>query len=215
VKLAVFDLDGTLVDSRRDLAEAANELLAACGGTPLPEEAVGRMVGDGAAALVARVFAAGRCAAPSDALVRFLEIYNGRLLRFTRPYPGIADALEAIGSRAAMAILTNKPLAATLHILRGLDLARNFPPGAVLGGDGPLPRKPDPAGLFALMAGAGVLASETTLIGDSGVDLRTAKAAGVRVCVARYGFGFDGFPIGELRPGDLVVDRPSDLPEQL
>jgi phosphoglycolate phosphatase len=84
----------------------------------------------------------------------------------------------------------------------------------VLGGDGPVPRKPDPAGLLALMADAGVAASQTTLVGDSLVDWRTAQAAGVRACVARYGFGFEGFPVGTLRSDDLVVDHPSELPQQ-
>jgi phosphoglycolate phosphatase len=215
VRLAVFDLDGTLVDSRRDLAEAANELLTACGGTALAEEAVGRLVGDGAAVLVARVFAAGQCDPPPDALERFLDIYDGRLLRFTRPYPGIVDALVDIGSRATLAVLTNKPIVATRHILEGLGLARFFPPPYVRGGDGPLPRKPDPAGLRALMADAGVPVSETTLVGDSLVDWRTAHAAGARACLVRYGFGFEGFPLERLRSDDVVVDRVSELPARL
>ena len=215
MKLAVFDLDGTLVDSRRDLAEAANDLLTACGGTPLAEEAVGRLVGDGAAVLVARVFAAARCDAPPDALVRFLDLYNGRLLRFTRPYPGIVEALEAIGSRATLAVLTNKPASATRHILEGLDLARFFPSQYVRGGDGPLPRKPDPAGLRALMAETGIPARETTLVGDSLVDWRTALAAGTRACLARYGFGFEGFPLDQLRPDDVIVDDAAELPVRL
>lgn len=215
MRLAVFDLDGTLVDSRRDLAEAVNGLLMACGGAPLAEEAVGRLVGDGAAVLVARVFAAARCDAPPDALARFLDIYNARPLRFTRPYPGIEAALEAIGSRATLAVLTNKPIVATRQILEGLDLARFFEPAYVRGGDGPLPRKPDPAGLRALMADAGVPSSETTLVGDSLVDWRTAHAAGTRACLARYGFGFEGFPLQHLRPGDLIVDHAAELPARL
>jgi phosphoglycolate phosphatase len=215
VSLIVFDLDGTLVDSRRDLAEAANQLLVECGGSPLAEEAVGRLVGDGAAALVARAFAAGGRPAPPGALRRFLDLYDARLLRFTRPYPGVEGALAALARRATLAVLTNKPLGATKQILEGLDLARFFDPRHVRGGDGPLPRKPDPAGLLRIVSDAGARESETTLVGDSPVDWRTATAAGARVCLVRYGFGFEGFSPGELGPDDLVVDHASELSTRL
>src|ERR1700704_5168461 len=88
-RLFVFDLDGTLVDSRRDLADSANLLLASAGAPPLSEEAIGHMVGDGAVTLVARVFAVAGVTAPADALARFLAIYDTRLLEHTRPYPGM------------------------------------------------------------------------------------------------------------------------------
>ena len=144
-QLFVFDLDGTLVDSRRDIADAANALLVSCGAAPLPEERIGRMVGEGAATLVARAFKASGVERPADALERFLAIYDERLLNHTRPYPGMAECSRRSAARAALAVLTNKPMASTRRILDGLDLARHFPPDAVLGGDGPFPRKPDPA----------------------------------------------------------------------
>jgi phosphoglycolate phosphatase len=209
-RLIVFDLDGTLVDSRRDLAESANELLEQYGTAPLAEEAIGRMVGDGAATLVARVFAATDMPLPPEALSRFLELYNSRLLRFTKPYAGIPELLAELGARTTLAVLTNKPLAATRVILNGLDLASPF--GArVLGGDGPFPRKPSPEGLEHLMAEAGVGSATTLLVGDSVIDWRTAHAAGAASCVARYGFGFDGFPTGVLTEGDRQIDHPADL----
>ena len=95
-RLIVFDLDGTLVDSRRDLADAANALIIERGGTPLPEEAIGRMVGDGAAMLVRRALSAAGLAPGDTSLPRFLELYDTRLLRTTRAYPGIPEALQAI-----------------------------------------------------------------------------------------------------------------------
>ena len=98
-RLIVFDLDGTLVDSRRDIAESANALLEACGGDHLPEETIGRMVGDGAGTLIARAFAAAGLERPADALDRFLAIYDTRLLTHTRPYPQIAGS--ARGARRA------------------------------------------------------------------------------------------------------------------
>jgi phosphoglycolate phosphatase len=209
--LVVFDLDGTLVDSRRDLAESANALLGERGCPPLTEEAIGRMVGDGAAALVARVFDAVGQRTPDDGLTRFLEIYNSRLLMFTKPYPGVAHALEVLGATAQLAVLTNKPLHATREILEGLDLARHFPASRVLGGDGPFPRKPDPSGLRHLMRDATVTPRETTMVGDSAIDWRTARAAGTRVCLVRYGFGFEGVSVDELGADDRVVDHADSL----
>jgi phosphoglycolate phosphatase len=209
--LIVFDLDGTLIDSRRDLADAANALLASCGGGPLAEVDIGRMVGDGAATLVARVFEASGVERPPDALERYLALYDGRLLNHTRPYPGMAEVLGVLAMRATLAVLTNKPLAATRRILAGLDLARHFADDAVIGGDGAFPRKPDPAGLRHLSASANVPAESTLFVGDSAIDWRTARAASTPLCVARYGFGYAGFPPHELGPADRLIDAPAEL----
>jgi phosphoglycolate phosphatase len=199
--LIVFDLDGTLVDSRRDLAEATNALLGEAGAPPLSVEAIGRMVGEGAARLVARAFAAAHREAPAGALERFLELYDERLLGHTRPYDGIPDVLAELAARSRLAVLTNKPLAATRRLLDGVGLAPFFRPGAVLGGDGPWPRKPDPAGLLALAAQAQVPPPATILVGDSVIDWRTARNAGTAVCLARYGFG------AETMPAEATPDR--------
>lgn len=210
-RLFVFDLDGTLVDSLRDLTDSANALLIECGAEPLQEAAIGDMVGEGAATLVARAFAAATIPAPADALQRFLAIYETRLLNHTRAYAGIPETLNKLHPRAALAVLTNKPRVATERILAGLNLDGFFAGDAVIGGDGPFPRKPDPAGLVHLCARAGVSASETTMVGDSAVDWRTARNAGTRACLASYGFGFRQFPRAELRAGEVVIDRPADL----
>ncbi|HEY3045013.1 MAG TPA: HAD-IA family hydrolase [Vicinamibacterales bacterium] len=210
-RLIVFDLDGTLVDSRRDIAESANALLETCGAHPLPEETIGRMVGDGAPTLVARAFAAAGIERPPDALDRFLAIYDTRLLKHTRPYPQMPEVLEALGACTPLAVLTNKPLAATRSILSGLGLARHFDDEAIIGGDGPFARKPDPGGLRHLVSRAGVPSSAALLVGDSIIDWRAAKNASTGVCLARYGFGFEGFPVDELRPSDRFIDAPSDL----
>ncbi|HEY3886725.1 MAG TPA: HAD hydrolase-like protein, partial [Vicinamibacterales bacterium] len=100
-----FDLDGTLIDSRRDLADSANALIVERGGAPLDVESVTRMVGEGAGVLVRRALAAaGLSADDPAALPRFLELYNERLLVHTRPYDGIPDALDAIGAHATLAV---------------------------------------------------------------------------------------------------------------
>jgi phosphoglycolate phosphatase len=210
IRLVVFDLDGTLVDSLRDLADSANELLASYGVAPLEMSAIGAMVGDGAARLVARACAAAGIA-PRDALTRFLEIYDARLLTHTRPYEGMPDVIATLGRRASLAVLTNKPLGATRRILAGLDLAKFFDEDAVIGGDGPWPRKPDTAGLLHLCERAAVAPADAMLVGDSHVDWRTARDAGTAICLARYGFGFPGFPSGTFDGSEQFIDTPAEL----
>jgi phosphoglycolate phosphatase len=210
-QLIVFDLDGTLIDSRRDIAESANELLVQCGAQSLPETQVGRMVGDGAATLIARAFRASGVERPPDALARFMAIYERRLTNSTRPYDGILRVLEALAARATLALLTNKPLRPTLTILERLSLERFFEPSLVVGGDGAYPRKPDPAGLVDIGRRAGARADATVLVGDSVIDCRTARAASTSICMARYGFGFEDFPADALGPEDLFVDSPEEL----
>lgn len=169
------------------------------------------MVGEGAATLIARAFKASGVARPADALERYLAFYDARLLRHTRPYDDVAAVLEALARRSALAVLTNKPHAAARRILEGLDLARFFPDDAVLGGDGPFPRKPDPKALLHLIAQARATAASTLMVGDSAIDWRTARAAGTRVCLARYGFGFDSLPVHELASNEHVIDAPAQL----
>ena len=210
-RLYAFDLDGTLVDSLRDLSDSANQLVVSYGGAPLDMDAVGRMVGEGVGPLVSRVFAAAGLAQPPEAVDRFLTIYETRLLNHTRPYDGMVDVLTALSHRASLAVLTNKPLAATTQILGGLGLSRFFEPAAVLGGDGPAPRKPDPAGLMQLCAQAGVTASDAVLVGDSLIDWETANNAGTGICLATYGFGFRRFPPETLNGRERLIDAPIDL----
>jgi phosphoglycolate phosphatase len=187
-RLIAFDLDGTLIDSRRDLAESANQLIDELGGQPLTEEQIGGMVGEGAALLVRRALRAAGRGDRTHALERFLDIYDERLLNHTRVYDGIAEVVRHAGARARLTVLTNKPTKPTERILTALGLRAEF--GEVIGGDGPYPRKPDPTGLNAMMASADAAARDTLLVGDSAIDLETAQRAGARCCLVSYGFGF-------------------------
>jgi len=194
--LIVFDLDGTLVDSHRDLADATNALLADYGAEPLSPAIVASMVGEGAAKLVARALKKASINVDlREALARFLEHYDRRLLATTAPYPGMREVLDALRTTHRLAVLTNKPTTPTVRILDGLGLAPFF--DDVIGGDTTYGRKPDPAGLLELIARAGMTGAGTLLVGDSPVDLETARRAGAAICLARYGFGFrfeqDGF----------------------
>lgn len=210
MRLAVFDLDGTLIDSQRDLADFANALIVERGGRPLPLAAVTGMIGEGAKLLVTRALTAAGLEPEIDtALPRFLEIYDERLLVHTRLYPGTEDALAAIAEQAALALLTNKPQRHTERILDELKIAAFF--RDVVGGDTPFGRKPDPTGLHHVMAQAGAAPHDTLFFGDSAIDLRTARAGGTPICLVRYGFGFRLAAV-ELRGDELFADATSDLP---
>lgn len=208
---AVFDLDGTLIDSRRDLADSANVMLAGYGAAPLADDRVTRMVGCGAATLVTRVLdAAGVTAPVAEALPRFLSIYDQRLTNHTQPYDGVSEMLDHLQALDMnMALLTNKPLEQTVSILQSFQLSHYF--RWSVGGDGPWPRKPSADGLRYLMAQARVGPAETVLIGDSSVDWQTARYAGVRICLVRYGFGFADFSPDALTGDELLADSPADV----
>jgi phosphoglycolate phosphatase len=199
-RLIVFDLDGTLIDSRRDLADAANALLVELGAAPLAEEAIGGMVGEGAAALVRRALAAAGLPDNAAALARFLDLYDARLLRHTRLYDGIREVVRFARRHARLAVLTNKPSRPAERILEALQIRALI--DEVVGGDGPYPRKPDPAALLALMAAAGSAGDTTLVVGDSAIDLATARRASARCCIVSYGFGFgtlSGVPLDRER----------------
>jgi phosphoglycolate phosphatase len=185
----VFDLDGTLIDSRQDLADAANAMLATYGAPPLPVADVVAMVGEGARMLVARSLTRADVPAdPDEALPRFLDAYDERLTTTTTLYPGVPATLAQLRRGARVSVLTNKPQQPTDAILAALGIASLV--DAAIGGDTNHGRKPAPAALHALIDQSGVPAAETLMIGDSWVDVATATAAGVDACLAAYGFGY-------------------------
>jgi phosphoglycolate phosphatase len=211
--LIAFDLDGTLIDSRLDLAESANELIASHKGEPLDVDAVAGMVGDGARVLVERVRAASGLAVPvRAALAQFLSIYERRMTLHTRCYPGIEAVLASLNGRASLAVLTNKPATHTGRLLEHLGVARYF--SWTIGADGTFPRKPDPASLLHLVGQAGATTAEAVYVGDSMVDVETARRAGVRMCVAGYGFARYGQPL-VLDGSELVAATPEELADRL
>lgn len=180
--LAVFDLDGTLVDSREDLFHAVAHALASLGLPPRTLEEVTGFVGEGARQLLARSIA------PSDhllepALAAWRVHYGAHLLDHTRLYPGIAAALAS--ARCSLAVHTNKPGDMARRILEGLGVLSRF--AAVVGGD-EAPRKPDPTGTLEIMARLGAAPAETVFIGDSRIDCENASAAGIRFVAVTWGF---------------------------
>ncbi len=205
--ILAFDLDGTVIDSARDLAESIGELLEGYGADPLPLSDVIAMVGEGAPILVRRALArAGLRAGPEEALATFMHIYDRRLMNHTMAYPGVVEALAVAMHRGPLAVLTNKPLGPSIGILESLGLRGFF--SRIIGGDSEYGRKPDPAGLLALQA---LTAGEQlVMIGDSPVDHHVAVHANCPFVFARFGFGASKF--GTAPPDtEYVIDHPREL----
>jgi phosphoglycolate phosphatase len=202
--LLIFDLDGTLIDSRLDLAHAVNATRAHMGMTELDFERVYSYVGNGAPVLIRR--ALGEQATElevEEALEFFLEYYREHALDCTTLYPGVKESLvrlQAAGKR--MAVLTNKPVRMSNAIVEGLGVAGHF--FQVYGGNSFDFKKPHPIGVETLMRQAGVDRERTVMVGDSAVDVNTAINAGVRSCGVTYGFQPE--TLKEPKP-DVLVDR--------
>ena len=202
--LLIFDLDGTLIDSRLDLANAVNAMRAHLGMRELANERVYSYVGNGAPVLVRR--ALGEQAAEEEvrqALAFFMEYYAAHDLEHTTLYPGVRESLDRFRvSGKRMAVLSNKPTAMSRHILQGLGVSGHF--FQIFGGNSFQQKKPDPIGVETLMREAGVDRAHTMIVGDSGVDVATARNAGVACCGVTYGFQPES--LRDPAP-DLVVDR--------
>ncbi len=210
IRLVVFDLDGTLIDSIGDIAAAANESLVEAYGESarLPQERVRSFVGSGARHLIERCVAAAE--GPRDDVGRifdrFMEVYASCLTTTTRLYVGMDEALDRIGASARLAVLTNKPGTMSRAIVRELGLEGRF--CAVIGGDDLASKKPDPEGLRSIAAAAGVRPEESALVGDSAIDIRTARRAGALSVGVLWGYDREG-ALGE--GPDLTVESPADL----
>jgi phosphoglycolate phosphatase len=212
IKLVIFDLDGTLIDSELDLATAVNAMLRHYGRKELPLQVIGTYIGDGAPMLIRRALGD-----PShreflqEALNYFLLYYRDHKLDNTYPYAGIKEALPQIGNgERKLAVLTNKPVRASQAILTGLGLAESF--FQVYGGNSFETKKPDPLGANTLMREADVQPDETVMVGDSGVDILTARNAGMWSVGVTYGFAPQTL---EQVPPDVLVDTPAELASAL
>ena len=205
--LLVFDLDGTLVDSQRDLADAVNATRAWMGLDPLPPVTVAQYVGNGAPVLVQRALPDAGKEDWSRGLKYFLEYYRDHMLDSTVLYPGVREALDQLhAERIPLAVLTNKPIRFTLQMLEGLGIDLHF--FRVYGGNSFPEKKPDPAGLNALVVESGADRARTIMVGDSAVDVDTARNAGVQACGVRWGFQPETFVSS---PPDFLIDDLREL----
>ncbi len=202
--LVIFDLDGTLIDSKLDLAHAVNAARGHMGLPPLEHETVSSYVGNGAPVLIRR--ALGAEASDGDvqhALEFFLAYYHEHKLDYTRLYPGVRESLDRLHEAGLpMAVLTNKPVRVSQAIIDGLGLGGHF--FRVYGGNSFEQKKPNPVGVDKLMEEARAARAHTLMVGDSAVDVRTARNAGVRCAGVTYGFQPE--TLAE-EPPDFVMDR--------
>ncbi len=206
-ELLIFDLDGTLIDSKRDLADAVNAMRVYLGEPPLADETVYSYVGNGAQVLVERALP-GRNQEELDRGHRFfLEYYRDHMLDATTLYPGVREALDALMEMPVkMAVLTNKPVRFSEHLVEGLRLDGHF--FRIYGGNSFEEKKPHPIGIETLMAESGIARERTLMIGDSAVDVLTARNAQVEACGVTWGFQPETFATA---PPDFLVDRMSEL----
>lgn len=215
IKLVIFDLDGTLIDSRLDLVHSVNAALRHIQRPELPDDVIASYVGDGAPILIQRALGGE---AVDQALVRkglefFLSYYREHKLDHTTVYPGIQEALAAIqnsgnGMPRKMAVLSNKPVNPSRAIVESLGLGRYFT--QIYGGNSFATKKPEPEGALKLVTEAQMRPEQTAIVGDSHVDVRTGRNAGLWTVAVTYGFAPHTL---EVETPDVVVDHPSELAE--
>jgi phosphoglycolate phosphatase len=210
VRALIFDLDGTLIDSKLDLIHAVNATLTEMGRATLSDEVISSYIGHGAPMLMSRALGG---MAKEDELARglgyFLEYYEAHKLDNTRLYPGVAETLGKLSEqKIAMAVLTNKPVKISLRILEELGVAKYFQ--ATYGGNSFETKKPDPLGAKTILGEFRVNAGDSIMVGDSEVDIQTARNANMIAAAVNYGFGIHD---RAQHPADIYLDRMSDLLE--
>ena len=210
VRLLVFDLDGTLVDSKLDLALSVNAMRKEMGLAPLALEVIASYVGHGVTLLVRRSLGTHATSENVEkGLAFFLAYYRDHMLDNTAPYPGVSEALEKLHGHK-MAVLTNKPVVFSREMVTRLGFASYF--SYVYGGNSFPQKKPDPMGLHKLMEDLQISAREMLMVGDSDTDIITGRNAGALTCGVTYGFG--AHTLQKVSP-DLVIDDMRELPPLL
>jgi len=209
----VFDLDGTLVDTAPDLVDTLNVIFAREGLPLVPYETARSLIGGGARGMIARgIEADGREVRPEkleQMFIDFVAHYSAHIADRSRPFPGLTHALDMLAADGfRFAVCTNKLERLSRHLLDALDLTHRF--AAICGQDTFGVQKPDPDVLRRTVAAAGGALQGTIMVGDSGTDIRTARAAGIPVIAVDFGYTEE--PVAKLRP-DLVISHFGQLPD--
>jgi phosphoglycolate phosphatase len=206
--LIIFDLDGTLIDSSKDLVISVNAMRDHLGLAPLDPLLIHSYVGNGAPMLVKRSLGPAVTNEMAErGLAYFLKYYRTHALQHTRCYDGIPELLRDLWAEGhKMAILTNKPAKISTDIVAGLGISQYF--FRIYGGDSLFAKKPDPEGIRLLMEESDEPPVNTLMVGDSAVDVRTARNAGVRCCGVTWGIQPESF---ELNPPDFLIQSPREL----
>lgn len=210
-RLFLFDLDGTLIDSKADIVKSVNLALEKLGLPLIAGPRIAGFVGNGVQKLILRTLRESTRSEPAGDLVDntiklYMDEYGKHLMDSTALYPGIRETLDAL-SWAECAVITNKPESFSRRILEALGVADRF--RTILGGDSTKKRKPDPEPLRLVMNECRALPAETVMVGDSGVDIRAGKAAGTITCGILGGFGTREEL--EAEGSDLIIEKPHDL----
>lgn len=210
--LLIFDLDGTLIDSKLDLANSVNAARVHMGMPPIENDTVYSYVGNGAPVLIRRAMGAEASeAAIEEALAYFLGYYREHMLEHTRLYAGVREALDELKAGGMpMAVLTNKPVRFSRDLVAGLGLKDHF--FQVYGGNSFEQKKPHPMGVDELLKESGTQREAAWMIGDSAVDIRTARNARIKACGVTYGFQPETL-IED--PPDLLLDSLAEFPRHI
>ncbi len=215
IRLLIFDLDGTLIDSRLDLVHSVNATLRHMKRPELPDDVIASYVGDGAPALIERALGnqANDTKLVRSGLDYFLAYYREHRLDHTHLYDGILPALATLGNShnrlpRKMAVLSNKPVNSSRAIVEALGLGKFF--ARVYGGNSFPSKKPDPEGAQTILREMGTGPQDALIVGDSGVDILTGRNAGMWTCGVTYGFA--PHTLHDTHP-DVVLDKPSELAE--
>lgn len=206
VRALIFDLDGTLIDSKQDLIHSVNAMLRELGHADLSEEVISGYIGHGAPRLVARAIGDGSTEEEQQrALEFFLKYYELHKMDTTHAYPGVAETLEKLAG-LPMAVLTNKPVRMSKRILDAMGFSRYF--RAIYGGNSFETKKPDPLGANTILKELSAEPQEALMVGDSDVDVRTARNTGMLAAAVNYGFGVHD---REAYPADIYLERFEEL----
>jgi phosphoglycolate phosphatase len=205
IRLIIFDLDGTLVDSIRDITKALNFGFEPYGLLSLTTDEVAGMVGEGSVKLVQKILEKNNLSIDKNLVVkRFAEYYRSHIVDNTKPFPGVAEMLEDL-KHFKKAVISNKLEGFSKEMIGRLGLSEYFE--IIVGGDLIPERKPSPMPVYHVLSTLGVKPEESIIVGDSEVDVSTGKAASVRTVAVTYGYGRTGFE----KEADFVIDNMSDL----